>query len=160
MQRALWTAAAGMAAQQTNLDVISNNLANVNTTGFKRSRAEFQDLLYQTINAPGTASSASTNLPVGVEIGLLDHGDRMPGTGRNPYRVRWWRDQGALRAGQVQGAIERHRNLCPAVPVRNDPGMGRQPVLLGPDRPLQGGHEQMRRERAHGVTNPQRQIRD
>ena len=70
MQRALWTAAAGMAAQQTNLDVISNNLANVNTTGFKRSRAEFQDLLYQTINAPGTASSASTNLPVGVEIGL------------------------------------------------------------------------------------------
>lgn len=70
MQRALWTAAAGMAVQQTNLDVISNNLANVNTTGFKKSRAEFQDLLYQTVNAPGTASSASTNLPSGVQIGL------------------------------------------------------------------------------------------
>lgn len=70
MQRALWTAAAGMAVQQTNLDVISNNLANVNTTGFKRSRAEFQDLLYQTLIAPGTASSASTTEPVGVQIGL------------------------------------------------------------------------------------------
>ncbi len=70
MERALWTAAAGMAVQQTNLDVISNNLANVNTTGFKKSRAEFQDLLYQTVNAPGTASSSSTNLPSGVQIGL------------------------------------------------------------------------------------------
>jgi flagellar basal-body rod protein FlgG len=70
MERALWTAAAGMSVQQTNLDVISNNLANVNTTGFKKSRAEFQDLLYQTINAPGTASSSSTNLPSGVQIGL------------------------------------------------------------------------------------------
>ena len=70
MQRALWTAAAGMAVQQTNLDVISNNLANVNTTGFKKSRAEFQDLLYQTLNAPGTNSSSSTMLPAGVQIGL------------------------------------------------------------------------------------------
>ena len=70
MERSLWTAAAGMAAQQTNLDVIANNLANVNTTGFKKSRAEFQDLLYQTILAPGTASSASTNIPTGVQVGL------------------------------------------------------------------------------------------
>ncbi len=70
MERSLWTAAAGMAAQQTNMDVVANNLANVNTTGFKKSRAEFVDLLYQTINAPGTASSSSTNLPTGVQIGL------------------------------------------------------------------------------------------
>ena len=70
MERSLWTAAAGMAAQQTNLDVIANNLANVNTTGFKRSRAEFQDLLYQTVIAPGTASSASTNIPTGIQVGL------------------------------------------------------------------------------------------
>ncbi len=70
MERSLWTAATGMAAQQLNMDVIANNLANVNTTGFKRSRAEFQDLLYQTVNAPGTASSASTNLPSGIQIGL------------------------------------------------------------------------------------------
>ena len=70
MERSLWTAAAGMAAQQTNMDVVANNLANVNTTGFKKSRAEFQDLLYQTINAPGTASSGSTNLPTGIQVGL------------------------------------------------------------------------------------------
>jgi flagellar basal-body rod protein FlgG len=66
----MWTAAAGMSVQQINMDVIANNLANVNTTGFKRSRAEFHDLLYQTINAAGTASSQSTNLPTGVQIGL------------------------------------------------------------------------------------------
>ncbi|GAB4368094.1 MAG: flagellar basal-body rod protein FlgG [Acidobacteriota bacterium] len=70
MERSLWTAAAGMAAQQTNLDVIANNLANVNTTGFKRSRAEFQDLLYQTVTAPGTSSTATTNIPAGIQIGL------------------------------------------------------------------------------------------
>ncbi len=70
MQRALWTAAAGMGVQQTNLDVIANNLANVNTTGFKKSRAEFEDLLYQTVNAPGTSSSASTLIPAGVQVGL------------------------------------------------------------------------------------------
>jgi flagellar basal-body rod protein FlgG len=70
MKRALWTAAAGMAAQQTNMDVVANNLANVNTSGFKKSRAEFQDLLYQTITAPGTASSGTTNLPTGIQVGL------------------------------------------------------------------------------------------
>ncbi len=70
MQRALWTAAAGMSVQQVNMDVIANNLANVNTTGFKRSRAEFHDLLYQTINAAGTSSSQSTSLPIGIQIGL------------------------------------------------------------------------------------------
>ncbi|UCF66048.1 MAG: flagellar basal-body rod protein FlgG [Acidobacteriota bacterium] len=70
MERSLWTAATGMAAQQTNMDVIAHNLANVNTTGFKKTRAEFQDLLYQTVTAPGTASSASTNVPQGIQIGL------------------------------------------------------------------------------------------
>ncbi len=70
MERALWAAASGMRAQQVNMDVVSNNLANVNTSGFKRSRAEFQDLLYQSVNAPGTASSVSTNLPSGIQVGL------------------------------------------------------------------------------------------
>jgi len=70
MERSLWTAATGMAVQQTNMDVIAHNLANVNTTAFKKTRAEFQDLLYQTLNSPGTASSASTNLPSGIQIGL------------------------------------------------------------------------------------------
>ena len=53
MIRALWTASTGMKAQMTKLDVISNNLANVGTTGFKKSRADFQDLLYQTLKAAG-----------------------------------------------------------------------------------------------------------
>ena len=69
MMRALNTAASGMAAQQTNVDVIANNLANVNTTGFKRSRAEFQDLLYQTIRAPGAPSGDGQRMPTGLQIG-------------------------------------------------------------------------------------------
>jgi flagellar basal-body rod protein FlgG len=74
MMRAMWSAAAGMAVQQYNMDTISNNLANVNTTGFKTARAEFQDLLYQTINLAGTNSSTSTSLPSGVQLG---HGSRL-----------------------------------------------------------------------------------
>jgi flagellar basal-body rod protein FlgG len=70
MMRALNTAATGMAAQQTNVDVIAHNLANVNTTGFRRMRAEFQDLIYQTIRTPGgTASSEGQRLPTGIQIG-------------------------------------------------------------------------------------------
>ncbi len=63
-------ALSGLNAASADLNVTANNIANVNTTGFKKSRAEFQDLLYQTIQAPGTASSGSTNLPTGVQIGL------------------------------------------------------------------------------------------
>lgn len=73
MIRSLWTASTGMEAQQLRMDVIANNLANVNTPGFKRSRADFQDLLYQTLKAPGTASTAGNLLPVGIQIG---HGTR------------------------------------------------------------------------------------
>jgi flagellar basal-body rod protein FlgG len=68
--RAFYTAASGMQAQQLNIDTVANNLANVNTTGFKRVRTEFQDLLYQTLRAPGTASSISTSYPVGLQLGL------------------------------------------------------------------------------------------
>lgn len=70
MQRSLWSAASGMTAQQTNIDVISNNLANVNTTGFKKSRASFEDLMYQEVRAAGTYSATGTSSPTGVEIGL------------------------------------------------------------------------------------------
>jgi len=71
MMRALWTAATGMAAQTTNVDVISNNLANVNTAGFKRGRANFQDLMYQQVKTPGSeASAGGTQLPSGIQIGL------------------------------------------------------------------------------------------
>jgi flagellar basal-body rod protein FlgG len=74
MMRAMWAAAAGMSAQAMNMDTISNNLANVNTTGHKKARAEFQDLLYQTINLAGTSSSVNTQLPTGIQLG---HGARL-----------------------------------------------------------------------------------
>ncbi len=70
MIRALWTAAAGMNCQQINVDVIANNLANVNTAGFKRTRVDFQDLLYQSLLTPGSVSSAGAEYPVGLEVGL------------------------------------------------------------------------------------------
>jgi len=70
MIRALFTAASGMTAQQLNIDVIANNLANVNTTGFKRSRADFQDILYQTLRQAGAASSNQTEIPTGIQLGL------------------------------------------------------------------------------------------
>jgi len=67
--RALWIAKTGLDAQQTKMSVVSNNLANVNTTGFKRDRAVFQDLLYQTVRQPGAQSSEDTQLPSGLLIG-------------------------------------------------------------------------------------------
>jgi flagellar basal-body rod protein FlgG len=70
MIRALYTAATGMQAQQLNIDVIANNLANVNTAGFKKSRADFQDLLYQTMRAPGAPTTNSTQAPTGIQVGL------------------------------------------------------------------------------------------
>lgn len=70
MMRALYTSATGMSAQQLNVDVISNNLANVNTTGFKRSRADFQDLLYQNISVAGAASSSDNTIPTGIQVGM------------------------------------------------------------------------------------------
>lgn len=70
MIRSLWTAATGMEAQQLNIDVISNNLANVNTTGFKKSRVDFQDLLYQTMLPAGTAVSSDAQTPTGIQVGL------------------------------------------------------------------------------------------
>ncbi|MFN3545765.1 MAG: flagellar basal-body rod protein FlgG [Thiobacillus sp.] len=69
MIRSLWIAKTGLEAQQTQMDVISNNLANVSTTGFKRARAVFEDLLYQTIRQPGAQSSEQTTLPSGLQIG-------------------------------------------------------------------------------------------
>ena len=70
MIRALYTAATGMQAQQLNIDVIAHNLANVNTTGFKKSRAEFADLLYQSIKSPGASTSNNTQSPTGIQVGL------------------------------------------------------------------------------------------
>lgn len=70
MIRSLWIAKTGLDAQQTQMDVITNNLANVSTNGFKRSRAVFEDLLYQTIRQPGAQSSQQTQLPSGLQLGV------------------------------------------------------------------------------------------
>ncbi len=69
MLKALWIAAKGMEAQNLNIDVISNNLANVNTAGFKKDRADFEDLMYQVIKLAGAPATAQTQVPTGLEIG-------------------------------------------------------------------------------------------
>jgi flagellar basal-body rod protein FlgG len=69
MNRALRTAATGMLAQQLNVDTIANNLANVNTTGFKKSRPEFQDLMYQTLRASGTSQNPNVQQPLELQVG-------------------------------------------------------------------------------------------
>ena len=79
MMRALWSAASGMKTQQENMDVIANNIANVNTTGGKKQRAEFQDLIYQTMRAAGAPSGADTQYPTGLQVGL---GARLSATNR------------------------------------------------------------------------------
>ena len=70
MMRGLWAAATGMACQHTNLNAIANNLANVNTTGFKKSRVNFQDLMYQNLRMPGAATSTGGQLPAGIQVGM------------------------------------------------------------------------------------------
>lgn len=70
MIRSLYTAATGMLAQDLNVSVIANNLANVNTSGFKRSRADFQDLLYQNLRLVGTLSDNGNQVPTGIQLGL------------------------------------------------------------------------------------------
>jgi len=70
MLRALYTAASGMEAQQLNIDTIAHNLANINTTGYKQRRAQFQDLLYQDIRAAGAANTANTDVPTALQVGL------------------------------------------------------------------------------------------
>ena len=87
MIRSLWIAKTGLEAQQTNIDVISNNLANVSTNGFKRARPVFEDLLYQTLRQPGAQSSQQTQLPTGLQLG----------TGVRPVAVEKIHTQGSLQ---------------------------------------------------------------
>lgn len=70
MMRALWSAASGMKAEQDNMDVVANNIANVNTTGGKKVRAEFQDLMYQNLRAAGATSGPDSRYPTGLAVGL------------------------------------------------------------------------------------------
>jgi len=79
MVRSLWTGASGMIGQQANIDVISNNLSNVNTHGYKKQRADFEDLLYQTIRTAGTPATEDTVVPVGIQMG---HGVKLADTQR------------------------------------------------------------------------------
>ena len=79
MLRSLWTAASGMTGQQYNVDTIANNLANVNTVGYKQQRAEFEDLLYITTKKAGTPATEITNVPTPTQIG---HGTRVASTQR------------------------------------------------------------------------------
>src|SRR5215468_6409392 len=73
---ALSIAASGMQAQQLNVDVISHNIANMNTTAYKRQRADFEDMLYQNVQRPGATSSASgAILPMGIQLGVGVHAD-------------------------------------------------------------------------------------
>ena len=80
MIRALWTSASGMAAQQMNLDVIANNLANVNTAGFKKASLQFQEMMYDTNKSPGASSTDSSTTPTGVQVG---YGSKPVATERN-----------------------------------------------------------------------------
>jgi flagellar basal-body rod protein FlgG len=80
MFRALSTAATGMEGQQTKIDVVAHNLANVNTSGFRKSRAEFADLLYETVRTPGAAAAQGRENPTGLQIG---HGSRLVSTQRS-----------------------------------------------------------------------------
>ncbi len=77
MMRSLWTAASGMVGQQFNIDTIANNLSNVNTTGFKKNRPDFEDLLYHTVRMAGTPATEETLVPVGVQVG---HGVKVGAT--------------------------------------------------------------------------------
>jgi len=80
MIRALWTSASGMEAQQMNLDVIANNLANVNTSGFKGSSIQFSEMMYDTNESPGASSTDSTTTPTGSQVG---YGSKAVATERN-----------------------------------------------------------------------------
>ena len=98
MIRSLWIAKTGLDAQQTQMDVIANNLANVSTNGFKRSRAVFEDLLYQTLRQPGAQSSQQTQIPSGLQLG----------TGVRPIAVERIHTQGNLQltGNQLDVAIQ------------------------------------------------------
>ncbi|GEN23635.1 flagellar basal-body rod protein FlgG [Halomonas cupida] len=88
MIKSLWTAKTGLESQQVKLDVISNNLANVSTNGFKQSRAVFEDLLYQNLRQPGAQNNVQDRLPSGMQVG----------TGVRPVATERLHTQGSLQA--------------------------------------------------------------
>ena len=140
MIRSLWIARTGLDAQQTQLDVISNNLANVSTNGFKRARAVFEDLLYQTIRQPGAQSSQQNQLPVGLQLGsgarpVSTTGIASPVARATPAGLieaedpddsfhDWWRSCGA-RPGHV-AIVRPDRFVFALVPASELPAASRE----------------------------------
>ncbi|MES2256092.1 MAG: flagellar basal-body rod protein FlgG [Pseudomonadota bacterium] len=146
--RALSIAATGMAAQQTNVETIANNLANMNTTGFKQQRAEFQDLLYQNIQTPGAQTSdQGTYAPNGIQIGagvrtaaiyrVTTQGDLQSTS--NPYDVAI-QGSGYFRIQQADGtdAYTRSGNfsLSPQGQLITQDGLVVQPGIAIPQNTL------------------------
>jgi len=129
MIRALYSSASGLQAQQNNLDVIANNLANVNTTGFKKSKIEFQDLLYQATRMAGSEQGAGNALPAGVEVG---HGTRTVATAR------------VFTNGEMSQTGEKldlaimvsSRSHCPTEPAATPATVGSRPPPLAPWSPV------------------------
>ena len=110
MIKSLWTAKTGLESQQVKMDVISNNLANVSTNGFKKSRAVFEDLLYQNLRQPGGANDVQNTLPSGMQVGS---GVRPVATER-PGEHRQLPRSGDQRQGLLPGAhARRQRGLYP-----------------------------------------------
>jgi flagellar basal-body rod protein FlgG len=117
MLRAMYTAASGMEAQQLNIDTIAHNLANINTSGFKLRRAQFQDLLYQNIRQAGASNTATTEIPVGLQVGLgtrpiateiiFSQGDFAQTKGKLDVAIE---GQGFLQIKQTNGQVAYTRN--------------------------------------------------
>lgn len=113
MIRSLWISKTGLDAQQTQLDVVSNNLANVGTTGFKRARVQFEDLLYQTVRQAGANTSQQTQLPTGLQVG----------TGVRPTATPRMFTQATCRTRATSStsrstATASSRSSCPTAPPR------------------------------------------
>ena len=104
MVRSLWSAASGMIGQQANMDTISNNLSNVNTSGYKKQRADFEDLIYQTVQVAGTPATEDTVVPVPIQMG---HGVKLSSTQREFT-------QGSLQNTENVSDMSRGRLRLPA----------------------------------------------
>jgi flagellar basal-body rod protein FlgG len=161
MMRSLWISKTGMEAQQTQLDTISNNLANVSTNGYKRSHAVFEDLMYQNMRQAGAASSDQTELPTGLQVGLGTRGGR-DGAQLQP-------GQPAAERQPARRRDPRQRLLPDPAPRRHDrlharrlvPGLGDRPArhqhrLHGAARHHDPGDcaERDDRQRRHGERRP------
>ena len=107
MMRALWSAASGMKAQQSQMDVVAHNIANVNTYGGKKVRAEFQDLVYQTLREAGARNGADSQYPTALQIGL---GTRLAATQR------------VFTQGALQTTDNRYRHSGRGLLPRHDAG--------------------------------------